>query len=395
MGFWKDLFLKAKESLSEDDTYEEEPQVYVVGSDNVNLRDEYERRRYIESLLQQVADATEQVDEYNSEYRTINSYLKDVEELEFIHGEDKQKLAEYAGNIVHLSVDKKRYEEKKDRMSDEDFDRMDRLYDESDEGAKKLREAEKYQELIRADLRRLEGEKQACIFRKDESDTRMNNLRGMARISLITIAALIVILLIMQLGFELNARVGFFMTAGAGAIALTAVYMMYLDASREKVRASRSLNKVILLQNRVKIRYVNNTNLLDYLYMKFGITRAENLEVLREKYMQEKAEREKIREDMKELTYSQEQLVRILRRYKFYDPMIWLHQAGAIIDPKEMVEVRHALIQRRQRIRKQLDFNSENASAAQEQIRNIVAQYPEYAKEILTMVSDFEISKAS
>ena len=42
------------------------------------------------------------------------------------------------------------------------------------------------------------------------------------------------------------------------------------------------------------------------------------------------------------------------------------------------------------KIRQQLDFNSQNASAAQEQIRSIVAEYPEYAKEILKMISDFE-----
>ncbi|MBO4337101.1 MAG: hypothetical protein J5842_03420, partial [Lachnospiraceae bacterium] len=302
MGFWKDLFLKAKNTLAEDDTYQDEVEAYIIDSKDVNLRDEYERRRYIESLLDQVADATGQVDELNSEYKTINNYLKDVEELEFIHGEDKRKLIEYAKAIVHLSTDKQRYEERRDRMSDEDYDRMDRLYDESDEGARKLREAEQYRELIRGDLRRLEGEKQACIFRKEESDARMNNLRGMAQITLITVAALFLILSVMQFGFEMNARVGFFITAAAGAISLTAVYMMYLDARKEKVRASRSLNKVILLQNRVKIRYVNNANLLDYLYMKFGISKAEDLEQLRNKYMEEKAEREKIREDMKELT---------------------------------------------------------------------------------------------
>jgi hypothetical protein len=86
-------------------------------------------------------------------------------------------------------------------------------------------------------------------------------------------------------------------------------------------------------------------------------------------------------------------MVSILRKYKLFDPLIWLHQARAIYDPKEMVEVRHALILRRQKIRQQLDFNSQNASAAQEQIRSIVAEYPQYAKEILQMVSDFEVGR--
>ena len=393
MGFWKDLFKKViyrEDPLAEED---EADMQYLVDAGRVNLTDEYERRKYIESLLEQVADASEQVESCNSEYKTINSYLRDIEEIEFIHNDDKLKLIEHAKAIVHLSVDKQRYDEKKNRMSDEDFERMQRLENDSDEGAVRLKEAEEYQQAIRGDLRRLEGEKQACIFRREEAMTSMNNLRGMALITIIAAAACIMILLILQFGFEMDAQIGFLLTAGAAAIALTAIYMSYLDAGKERVRASRSMNKVILLQNRVKIRYVNNTNLLEYLYMKFGISSASELEKLREKYAEEKDEREKIRENMKELTYSQEQLVRILRLYKLYDPMIWLHQAQALIDPKEMVEVRHALILRRQKIRQQLDFNAENATAAQEQIRSIVAEYPQYAKEILRMVSDFETSR--
>lgn len=50
--------------------------------------------------------------------------------------------------------------------------------------------------------------------------------------------------------------------------------------------------------------------------------------------------------------------------------MIWLHQTGAILDPKEMVEVRHAMILRRQQLRKQMEFNTDNAEKAQEQIKS-------------------------
>ncbi len=393
MGFWKDLFSRAKNKIASPEEETELEAQYLVGAEDVNLADEYERSRYIESLLQQVSDASRQVDEASSEYKTVNSYLRDIEELEFIRGEDRKQLVEHAKSIVHLSLDKERYQERKNRMSDDDFERMQRLEDDTDEGALRLKEAEEYQQLVRADLKRLEGEKQACLFRRQEAETHMNNLRGMTQIALIAIAACVLILLAMQFGFEMNAQIGFMLTAGAGAIVLTALYMSYLDASKEKVRASRSLNKVILLQNRVKIRYVNNTNLLEYLYMKFGISSAAELERLREKYGEEKEEREKIRENMHQLTFSQEEMVSILRKYKLFDPLIWLHQARAIYDPKEMVEVRHALILRRQKIRQQLDFNSQNASAAQEQIRSIVAEYPQYAKEILQMVSDFEVGR--
>ena len=50
-----------------------------------------------------------------------------------------------------------------------------------------------------------------------------------------------------------------------------------------------------MLQNRVKIRYVNNTNLLDYLYMKYQVSSGKELKVLWDKYKVEKEERRRYR----------------------------------------------------------------------------------------------------
>ena len=171
MGFWKDLFSRAKNKIASPEEETELEAQYLVGAEDVNLADEYERSRYIESLLQQVSDASRQVDEASSEYKTVNSYLRDIEELEFIRGEDRKQLVEHAKSIVHLSLDKERYQERKNRMSDDDFERMQRLEDDTDEGALRLKEAEEYQQLVRADLKRLEGEKQACLFRRQEAET--------------------------------------------------------------------------------------------------------------------------------------------------------------------------------------------------------------------------------
>lgn len=394
MKFWKTWFKKSEtyrpieELIEEELTAEEES--YVVSRDQVDIKSSSDRHRYVESLLQQIADAQQQLDTYKDEYNTVNRYLQDIEEMELIAGEDKKSLHEHAKAIQLLEIDKHKYEEKKQRLSDADFAKMERLEDDTDEGVKKLREAEEYQQAIRSDLTRLENEKQACLFRKQEAGVAMENLRGMALICTVALFACMGMLLFMQFALEMKTQIGYILTAAVAAIALTAIYMKYLEAVGEKKRSSGSLNKVILLQNRVKIRYVNNTNLLDYLYMKFEIKSAKDLAVMREQYLSEKEERARIKEAMKELSFSQDQMVRILRRYHLHDPLIWLHQTEAILDPKEMVEVRHALIMRRQKLRKQMAFNTQNAEQAQEQVRELVSEYPQYAKEILQMVSDYE-----
>ncbi len=395
MKFWEKWFNRSRKYKSIDELVEEElgaeeEESYIVTRDRVDMKDSGDRQRYVTSLLEQIADAEKQIESYKEEYNTVNRYLQDMEDLEFIAGEDKESLHEHARAIHLLEADKHKYEEKKQRLSDADFAKMERLEDDTDEGVKKLREAEEYQQAIRSDLTRLENEKQACLFRKQEAAAAMENLRGMALICTVALFACMGMLLFMQFALEMKTQVGYILTAAVAAIALTAIYMKYIEAVSERKRSSNSLNKVILLQNRVKIRYVNNTNLLDYLYMKFEIKSAKDLAAMWEQYLSEKEERARIKETMKELSFSQEQLVRLLRKYRLHDPMIWLHQTEAILNPKEMVEVRHALITRRQKLRKQMEFNTQNAEQAQQQVRELVGEYPQYAKEILQMVSDYE-----
>ena len=390
MKFWEKWRRRKQNKDTKSGEVQDQEQECLISRDSINMSDAGDRERYVHSLLEQIADASVQIGLYKEEYQTVDRYLKDIEEIEYFSPQEKQQVTEYAKAIRLLEGDKSKYEEKKQHLSDEEFSRLEKLEDEVEEGVGKLREAESYQQAIRSDMVHLENEKQACLFRREEARTAMENLRGMAIICTAAVFACMLLLLFMQFALEMDAQIGYLLTAGVAAIALTAMYMKYLDASGERKRAMGSLNKVILLQNRVKIRYINNTNLLDYLYLKYGVSSAEQLASLFEKYQAEKEERNRIRETMKELTFSQEELLKILKKHKLYDPLIWLRQTEALLDPKEMVEVRHALIARRQKLRKQMEFNTQNAEDAQQQIRDIVADYPQYAKEILKMVSDYE-----
>ena len=87
-------------------------------------------------------------------------------------------------------------------MSDADYAKMERLSEDAHDSLTRLQEAEQYQEAIRNDLSRLENEKQACLFRRQEAKTAMENLRGMAVITTAAVFFCIVILLIMQFAFD-------------------------------------------------------------------------------------------------------------------------------------------------------------------------------------------------
>ena len=68
---------------------------------------------------------------------------------------------------------------------------------------------------------------------------------------------------------------------------------------------------------------------------------------------------------------------------------MWLHNPLAIMDHKEMVEVRHSHILRRQKLRAQLDYNKKLAKEAQSELKQLIKEYPRYAGEVMDMLDRY------
>lgn len=357
---------------------------------NVNIHDAQERSKYIEGCLSQIAEASDGIDQLEDEYQRVNGYLQDIEEVEMLDGSDKERLIGHAKQVNYLSRDSARYDVPKNRLKDADYRKMRRFEEDVEESIEKLKEAERYQELIRQDLRKLEGEKHAFLYRQEEALTGLNNYRGMAVIVVCAIFICIGVLMFMQFGMELDTSIGYVLVMLSGGLTLVIIYFRYIELQNERKSVSSGINKLIQLQNRVKIRYVNNTNLLDYLYLKYEVPSADSLQKLWDQYQEEKEERFQMEQLQSSLEHHKDEMVKLLRRYQLQDPEIWTRQTEAILDSREMVEVRHQLIARRQKLRKQMDYNRELAKAAQDEVKKLVKSYPEYSQEIMDLVDSYE-----
>lgn len=365
---------------------EEEEEEESVDFDNKEVRE-----AYVKNCLEKIADATKELENLTFEYDMVTSYLKDMEEIEALPEEEAEELKNCAKKVELLQNSRDDYMGRKRRMSDDRYRQIERMLDEIEEGCAKIKEAEQYQELVKKDLSRLEGEKHAYLYRKNELVSAIADTRGMAIISVTALGLCFALLLFLQFFLEMDTKAGYLITAGVAAFAITLIYMKHTEARRDLKRVELSINKIILLQNKVKIRYVNNTNLLDYLYLKYNVASAEELENAWNLYYQEKEEREKCKRAELDLDYNQQELLRILRRYQVKDPAVWLHQTEAILDHKEMVEIRHGLIIRRQSLRRRMDYNKEVvAGGAQKEIKELVHRYPKYTKEIIQTVEKYE-----
>lgn len=384
MGFWSNLF--RGKSTTEYDAQVNEAQYYEVS----NFTDDTQRTRYIESCLEQMKAASDEIDLLNREYDSVTAYLNDTDEIERLPEHIRTPIQDCATKLLRLEKEFTNYTSKKDLLSGEDYALMERLEDEMPEGYEKLKKSEEYQKLVKEDMRRIEGEKQAYYYRKAELKGMRANIKGVFFICVVAAITCVIMLLILQFGFELDAQIGYILTAGATAVAFTVLFVKNIDMQQEAAKVEKSIGKLIHMHNTVKIRYVNNTNLLEYLYMKYNVDSSALLKELWDKYVSERAERERFEQTKYDITFYRDELLQHMRKLHIADPDIWIHQAEALVNRKEMVEIRHSLVERRQNLRKQMEYNKDVAVDAQTKLKDMIHAYPKYANQVLQQLEAFE-----
>lgn len=388
MGFWSRLFGKKKKVREQ---VQEDWENIVYDRDDVNFQDEEQRSRYITNCLEQMAEASKEINLLTGEYGLVTSYLTDMEEIEALPEEEREGLNKIARQLLAQEQECERYRGKENRMSDNDFYQIRKQEDEVQEGIGKLKECEDYGALVRQDLKRLDRERSAYEYRRAELETMLNNFRGMSVIFITAFTVCMVLLVILQFALEMDTRMGYLLAVGAVVVAVAILFLKYTDGERELGRVERAINKLILLQNKVKIRYVNNRNLQEYLRIKYDAESAAALEKLWNQYLQEKEERKEFAEAEAQTEYFQKLMVSRMKNYRVNSPERWISHPEALLDPREMVEVRHGLILRRQTLRKQLEYNNGVADTARKEIMDIVEKYPAYAGEILAMMDKYDV----
>ena len=90
--------------------------------------------------------------------------------------------------------------------------------------------------------------------------------------------------------------------------------------------------------------------MLDYNCNKFGVKNAKDFEEKWNEYCKMREYEKKFRENTEMLNANNENLVIMLKELGVKDADIWISRCEAIVDSREMVEIRHELNQRRQRM---------------------------------------------
>ena len=358
----------------------------------IDFNSKEESSYFIRNCCERIIEAAREVEEARVEYGAVTAYLMDMQKIDMIPGKEKKDLESAAREIVTLARERDSFDSTEEitlpvqvRQTMFKYEKV--MVNE----IKKMYENEAYQQVIKKDLKYLEGEKGYLKYQRQEMIAKQKYLRNIA----ITTSVLAIILLILIYAFSqvfhADMRFPFILTITMAAV--SAAYI-YFEANKNRVNmllTEKKINKAIGLLNKVKIKYINNTNYLDYTYEKYGVNSAMELEHIWVQYEQMRQREKQIRNNADKLSANHEKLIAQLKKYEIEDPDIWVQQPMAILEKKEMVEIRHRLNARRQKLRDRIDYNNKIKAETFEKIQVLLEQKPECRGEIMELLRNYQI----
>ncbi|MBE5947570.1 MAG: hypothetical protein E7261_00930 [Lachnospiraceae bacterium] len=344
-------------------------------------------RQFVEEQCKLMKEASYQLEDAKKEYEVVTESLTDIQMLDETEPESFSKIAEIAEKIVELNAEKQEVKKEAQKISQNDYFHMMTIEAEFFRLHERMEEDEKYCQAVRSDMYYLESEKGSLKFELEEKEERLYTLRRAASVLGTLFIIAVIALGVALIGFALDITVAGSVTFLVAAVAGVLVFCLYRSTLSQAKLAEKKLNRAITLLNSTKIRYVNITNSLDYQYMKHNVHSAYDFNNLYELYQEVRKEKQKFQKASGELHNAEEDLIRLLAQAGLKDPHIWIYQAHALVDKREMVEVRHTLNTSRQKLRTQMDYSSKVVSDIKEQIMEFTRINKQYTDEIMDVVN--------
>lgn len=367
-----------------------EPIETVVEKSGLIKEEKKETRHVVMEYCEQIMEAAKDLEETKREYRVVTDYLTDIQSIEELPEAEMKKIQETAQNVQNLSETRDVYRKKVKTISDAQFAQMEQLEDEIPDAVCRLKTNEAYQAAVRRDMQYLEGEKNEWHIHQETKEQEYKILkRVLYGIVAAFVVAVIVILALSQaiyLEIQMPFLIAVLVAGGAGC----GVFWRMQNDEREIKKAQASINKSIALLNGVKLKYVNITNAVDYACEKYHVHNSNELNYIWEQYLEAVKEREKYQRTNEDLEYFTSRLIRDLHAYHLYDAKIWIHQTHALLDKKEMVEVKHELLVRRQKLRERIDMQISNIQNAKGEIEKLIKDYSQHENEIREVLDSLD-----
>jgi hypothetical protein len=371
------LFRKKKRPKYVDELWSSNaPEPHVQGAATKPAPAAAQQKNTAMEYCEQILTAAKALEETKRDYKIATDYLTDIQKIEDLPEKEFAEIQEVAQHVVELNRTRDDYLNKSRNISDAQFAQMEQLEEQMPSIIRRLKENEAYQTTVKRDMQYLEGEKEEWRYYKDALEQESRVLRKLLYVLAGVFAAAAILIVALGLALHFDITLPFLVATLAAAAVGTGMVWRLQNDSLDIKRSQANINRAITLLNKISFKYVNVTNAVDYACEKYHAKNSYELNYIWEQYLEEVREREKYEKTNDELEYFNDKLMMLLHRYRLYDTKIWIHQAQAILDKKEMVEVKHELLVRRQKLRSTMEGQIANIQKAKSDILKIVRERP-------------------
>lgn len=349
MSLFKRLFGRKKRNIEREQLIEEEIAP-------VELKNQQDSESYVYNLCEQMIDVSREMEDIRQEYKKVSSYLADIQVVEGLEGEQKAQLVDVATNLSKLIKARNDYINAEQKISDETFNLMQENEAEIPKLVRRLMDNEKDLDTINRDLKRLAAEKVEWSVLREDCQEEQESLKRLSKLTFGVFGISAVIIAVLSVSLEWG-TLPIFIVAFLATLVAAYIVIRMQECAKDIRKCDVNQNHAIALENRIKLKYVNIKNAVDYTCNRFKVKNSRELTYNYEQYNEICREREKFEQINTDMEYFNNRLIRIMRNLNLYDPKIWVNYANAIVNPRDMVELKHTYFSRRQELRNQIDYN--------------------------------------
>ena len=335
-------------------------------------------KKFANELADQIQYLKTRQDQTKYEFDETTAYLKDIKLLESLSEQNRALVTDAARMIIGLGNERVTYQSGRSMVSKQQY-RVMEMYENNI--PRKLKEMEKQEEflgLICDDMHNLEGEKGSINYQKEQAQEKRSFLVKLSYFIILLVLGVFTGLMVLMNNTGKSFIIPFFLTGLAGAGYAAYFVYAYRECGVVIRKSDLMLNRANMILNKVKIKYVNTTNALEYSYEKYGVNSVTDFKRVWENYQNEKKEEMRYRKNSQLLKGYEDNLTRLLREFGFSKTDAWVSQPEYLVNRAEITELKKTVSTRRNKLKAQMDQGLRQQDSTLEDFEALKEKYGEY-----------------
>lgn len=349
-----------------------------------------EALQFVHTQCQVMTESSQYINELRKEHTDVRGHLSDIRIIEGLPDNKLTRIRVTAKEILKLKERTDELKKQPSKLSKKQHAMFARYAEDFPQALTNMQNDEKYEGVIKHDMRMLDAEK--VSIKDDISDSRIRR-KNIRNISIISFVAIMILCIAFFSTGQLNSQEGmtwFMVLLTLATLFVLVVFIMQRMAVYNIKLSEKKLNRAITLLNKTKIKYVNIYNSVEYQHEKYGVKNAYELGRIYEVYLEEKKRAERVRSSNVELEDAITRLAELLNSLALYDAAVWSKQLDVLMEPKLMKEMKRTLSQRAQKLMDNIEYNNVRIDEAKNAVMEFVKNHPHLSQEVMNIVDSYD-----